>query len=143
MTKLVKIGDVILLHYTVRLKEGDVIETSRNRNPLPVRVGSGDLIEGLDEALIGMQPGETKTVNIEPKKGYGNYNENLFKEIPYDNLPDDLIPRKGIQLFLIDKKRKALPVIIKEITEKSIKVDANHPLAGKSLVFELQLVEIS
>jgi len=143
LTKSIKIGDTVLVNYEARFKDGDVFESTRKRNPLAVKVGAGELPEGLDEALLGMQMGERKTVTIATEKGYGHYNEDLFKKIPKDNLPEDLIPKKGTRLFLIDKERKVLPVVVKKIHEELIEVDANHPLAGKPMIFELEVIKIS
>ncbi|MGB6339130.1 MAG: peptidylprolyl isomerase [Candidatus Aminicenantaceae bacterium] len=143
MAKPVKIGDIILLHYTARSKDGKIFESSRKRNPLPVKIGAGELVEGLEKALIGMYPGEKKIVTIGPETGYGQYDKHLYKEISKESLPDDINPEIGMQLFLADKKKKILPVVIIEILEKTVKVDANHPLAGKSLVFELEIIEIA
>lgn len=143
MAKPVKIGDTILLHYTVRSKDGKIFESSRKGNPLPVKIGAAELVKSLEEALIGMYPGEKKIVAISPETGYGQYDKNLYKEIFKERLPDDINPEIGMQLFLVDKKKKILPAVIIEILEKTVKVDANHPLAGKSLVFELEVIEIA
>jgi FKBP-type peptidyl-prolyl cis-trans isomerase 2 len=143
LAKSVKIGDTILLHYTVRSKDGKIFESSRKRNPIPVKVGAGELVKSLEEALIGMYPSEKKIMTIGPETGFGQYDKHLQKEIFKEKLPDDINPQIGMQLFLADKKKKILPVVIIEILEKTVKVDANHPLAGKSLVFELEILEIA
>jgi FKBP-type peptidyl-prolyl cis-trans isomerase 2 len=136
-------GDTILVNYEARLKNGDVFESSRTGNPLAAKIGASELPEGLEEALLGMQIGERKTVILEPDKAYGHYNENLFKKIPKNDLPEDLIPQKGMRLFLLDKEKKVLPVIVSKIHEESIEVDANHPLAGKFIIYELEVMQIS
>ncbi len=142
MAKTVKRGDIILLHYTGYYKDGKVFDSTHKKNPIPVKVGAGEIIKGLEEVILGMQLGEKKTVTIEPEKGYGDYHNNLSMEIRKEKIPDDISLEIGIQLSLVDKQGIAHPVTVKKILDESVKMDANHPLAGRSLVFELEVVEI-
>jgi len=142
MAKTVKKGDIILLHYTGYYKDGKVFDSTHKKNPIPVKVGVGELIKGLEEAVLGMQLGEKKTVTIEPEQGYGDYYNNLSREIRKEKIPDDISLEIGMQLSLVDELGVVLPVTVKKILDESVEVDANHPLAGRSLVFELEVVEI-
>jgi FKBP-type peptidyl-prolyl cis-trans isomerase 2 len=92
---------------------------------------------------MGMKPGEKKNVTVNPEEGYGSYSKNLLMEMPKDKIPDDISPEKGMPLQLVNEKGKAIPVVVAEIHDKSIRLDANHPLAGKVLNFDLELVEIA
>jgi len=142
MAKKVKKGDKIKLHYTGRLKDGKVFDSSRSQDPLELEAGSGKIIKGLDEALIGMEPGEKKNINVTPEEAYGDYDEKLLIDIPNERIPEDVDPKKGSVLNLVDKQGRSIPAKVTEVKENSIKIDANHPLAGKDLDFEIELVEI-
>ena len=130
MTQKVKKGDTIMFHYTGRFKDGKVFYSSQERNPIPVKVGVGKIIKGLEKAVLGMKPGEKKTVTIKPEEGYGHYNE------------ENISPQEGMQFQLTDEEGQELPVVVKEVLDDAIKLDANHPLAGKTIVFDLELIEI-
>jgi FKBP-type peptidyl-prolyl cis-trans isomerase 2 len=142
MTQKVKKGDTIMLHYTGRFKNGKVFDNSQERNPIPVEVGAGEIIRGLEKAVLGMRPGEKKTVTVIPEEGYGDYSQDLLVEVPEEKIPENISPQEGMQLQLINEEGQKLPVVVKEILNDGIKLDANHPLAGKTLVFDLELVEI-
>jgi len=142
MTQKVKKGDTIMLHYTGWFKDGEVFDNSRERNPIPVKVGAGEIIKGLEKAVLGMKPMEKKTVTVKPEEGYGHYSEDLLIEMPEEKIPENISPQEGMQLHLISEEGQKLPVVVKEILDNAIKLDANHPLAGKTLVFDLELVEI-
>lgn len=142
MSKKVKKGDTIMLHYTGRFKDGKVFDNSRDWNPIPVKVGAGEIINGLERAVLGMKPGEKQTVTVKPEEGYGHYSEDLLIEMPEEKIPENISPQEGMQLQLINEEGQKLRVVVKEILDDAIKLDANHPLAGKTLVFDLELVEI-
>ncbi|MBS3819478.1 peptidylprolyl isomerase [bacterium] len=143
MAQKVKTGDKVKIHYTGRLKDGKVFDSSKNRDPLEFETGSGQIIKGVEDAVIGMEPGEKKNISIAPENAYGNYDEKLLIDVPKEKLPQDVTPQKGSTLRLVDKQGRAVPVKITEIKDNSIQVDANHPLAGKELDFEVELVEIA
>jgi peptidylprolyl isomerase len=143
MTQTVKKGDTVKVHYTGRFDNGEVFDSSQGREPLQFKVGTQEIIKGLEEAVLGMQPGEKKNVTVNPEEGYGSHNKNLLMEMPKEKIPDDISPEKGMPLQLVNKKGEAIPVVVTEIHDKSIKLDANHPLAGKVLYFDLELVEIA
>jgi peptidylprolyl isomerase len=142
MTKTVKTGDTIMLHYTGKYKNGKVFDSTRKGNPIPVEVGAGEIIKGLENAVIGMQPGENKTVVVRPEEGFGNYDEKRLIEMPKKSFPENFSLEKGMELQLVNKQGKAFNVVVAEILDKSIMLDANHPLAGKVLMFDIELVKI-
>jgi peptidylprolyl isomerase len=142
MTKTVKNGDKIKVHYTGKYEDGQVFDSSADRDPLEVEVGAAQVIKGFEDALVGMEKGEKKTVTIPPDQAYGQHDPALLIEIPHSNVPDDMTPEVGMKLRLTDDKGKSVLVTVTEIGEESIKLDANHPLAGKALTFDLELVSI-
>jgi peptidylprolyl isomerase len=143
MTQTVKKGDTVKVHYTGRLDDGEVFDSSQGREPLQFKVGTQKIIKGLEEAVLGMQPGDKKNVTVNPEEGYGSYNKNLLVEMPKEKIPEDISPEKGMSLQLVNENGKAIPVVVAEILDKSVRLDANHPLAGKVLYFDLELVEIA
>jgi len=137
-----KDGDKIRFHYVGRLDDGQVFDSSENRDPLEFQVGEGSVIPGVEEALRDMNPGESKSVRIPAEQAYGQHREDLVAEFQKDQLPDEIEPSVGQRLQLRTHEGHAFPAEIVEVTEKTVKLDANHPLAGKALNFDLQLVEI-
>lgn len=142
MTKAAKAGDTVMLHYIGRYEDGRIFDSSMERDPIPVEIGAGEIIKGLEKAVVGMQAGEKKTVTVKPEEGYGNYNENLLTEMPKERIPEDISPEKGMILQFDDKKGLTLQVVVDEVLDKSIILDANHPLAGKNLVFDIEVVKV-
>ena len=142
MAQAVRAGDTVKMHYTGKFEDGNVFDSSLEGEPFQFEVGAKQIIKGLDEAVVGMEPGEKKTVTVAPEDGYGNYDEKLLIEMPKEKIPENISPEIGMELQLVNKQGHALPVVVKEVLENSIKLDANHPLAGKVLVFDIELVEI-
>jgi FKBP-type peptidyl-prolyl cis-trans isomerase 2 len=142
MTEKVKKGDKVKLHYTGRIKDGDVFDSSKKREPLQFEAGAGQVIQAMDKAVIGMEAGERKNFTVGPEEGFGQYNENLLLEMPIDKMPQGISPKKGLQLQLVNEEGKSVPVRIAEVHDKFVKLDANHPLAGKELDFEVELLDI-
>ena len=142
MAQAVRAGDTVKMHYTGKFEDGNVFDSSLEGEPFQFEVGAKQIIKGLDEAVVGMQPGEKKTVTVAPEDGYGNYDEKLLIEMPKEKIPENISPEIGMELQLVNKQGHALPVVVKEVLENSIKLDANHPLAVKVLVFDIELVEI-
>ena len=142
MTKAAKTGDTVMLHYVGRHEDGRIFDSSMERDPIPVEIGAGEIIKGLEKAVLGMQAGEKKTVTVKPEEGYGNYNENLLVEMPKKRIPENISPEKGMILQFADKKGLTLQVVVDEVLDKSIRLDANHPLAGKVLVFDIEIVKV-
>jgi peptidylprolyl isomerase len=139
----VKSGDTVKVNYTGKLKDGAVFDSSENRDPLHVVVGKGQVIPGFEEALIGMEPGDNKTVEIPVDKAYGPRRDNLVVAVPVSKLPPDLNPQVGQTLTVEQGEGSKLQVVVTQITDEAMTIDANHPLAGHDLTFEIELVEIS
>ncbi len=141
----VKKGDTIKVHYKGTLTEdGTMFDSSEGREPLEFTVGSGMVIHGFDQGVIEMAVGEKKTIHIPHMEAYGPFNEDMIFEFPKEQIPEDMGETEvGMQLHLSDPEGNHLPVVVVELTETSIVLDGNHPLAGKDLTFELELVEIN
>ena len=138
----VKAGDVVKVHYTGKLTNGDQFDSSTGIEPLEFTVGAGQMIKGFDAAMPGMTVGEKKTINILPEDAYGVKDEKAIIEFPKENIPKDMKPEVGMQLQLRNESGQPFPVTIAEIKDDIIVLDANHSLAGKELVFDIELMEI-
>ena len=138
-----KENDTVKVHYTGKLKDGQVFDSSLEREPLEVTIGQGMLIPGFEKAIIGMEPNEKKTVEISKSEAYGEVHEELFHEVKKEQLPPDIKPELGMRLSSRSNDGQEHSFTITEVREDSIIVDGNHPLAGKDLIFELELVEIA
>jgi len=138
----VKKGDTIQVHYTGKFEDGKEFDSSLNRQPLQFEVGAGRVIKGFEDAVIGLQTGEKKTVTVSAEDAYGSFDENLLIEIPRKNVPEDVTPEVGMRLQLVNQQGQAAHVVVTEILDKTVRLDANHPLAGKTLVFDLEVLEI-
>jgi peptidylprolyl isomerase len=141
MSEPIKKGDTIKVNYTGRFENGDVFDSSEGHEPLKFTVGSGQLIRGFEEAVIGMSVGETQTVTIEPEKGYGVRNDELIVDLPKTAVPEEMAIEPGMHVELMDQDGNPVPAQIAEILDDVVKMDINHPLAGKNLVFDIELVE--
>lgn len=138
----VREGDIVKVHYTGRLTSGEVFDSSEGKDPLEFEVGAGMMIEGFDQAVIGMAVGEKKTVTIAPEEGYGPRFEEMVMEFPKANLPEDLVPELGMQLTLSSASGEQWAVTITHIAEEIITLDGNHHLAGQELEFDIEVVEV-
>ena len=138
---MVKDGDTVKVHYKGTLDDGSVFDTSRGGEPLEFILGAGSMIEGFDKAVNGMQVGEVKTVTIPADEAYGPHRDDLMLVIERGNLPEDLEPSIGQQLEMTRTDGLVFTVIVTDVSDASITVDANHILAGKDLTFEIELVE--
>jgi FKBP-type peptidyl-prolyl cis-trans isomerase 2 len=137
-----KQGDSVKIHYTGRLTNGEQFDSSAGREPLAFTLGSGMVIKGFDTGVSGMTVGEKKTINIPVDEAYGAVNEQMIFEFPKSNMPADMQVEAGMQLMMNNGEGQQLPVMVKEVKEEVIIIDANHPLAGQELVFDLELVSI-
>jgi len=137
-----KQGDKVKLHYTLKDSKGEVIETSKDLMPIEFTIGEGQVIPGIEKGVTDMKPGDSKTVTIPPEDGYGLREEKKIFEYARKNAPDNFDARVGQTVKLHRPNGKPVPVIVLEVNETCFKMDANHPLAGKELVFDLELVEI-
>lgn len=139
----VKDGDTVKVHYTGTLVDGTVFDSSLEGEPLEFTLGAGNIIPGFEEAVRGMQVEQSKTFTIPVDKAYGPHREDRIGSIKREQFPEDINPYVGQRLQVrLTEDSPAVPVIVIEVTEMAIIVDANHPLAGKDLTFEIELVEI-
>lgn len=140
----VKDGDTVKVHYTGTLTdEGTEFDSSEGREPLEFTLGEGQLIPGFEQAVIGMEVGDETTVDIESGDAYGQRREDLELEVAKSDLPDNIDPQVGMQLQMQQQENgQAIPVQITAVEDEFVKLDANHPLAGKDLTFDIELVEI-
>lgn len=138
----VKNGDVVKVHYTGKLTNGEQFDSSEGREPLEFTIGAGQMIKGFDDAMPGMSVGEKKTINILPGDAYGEKDEQDMIEFPKENIPKDMKLDAGMQLQLRNENGQPFPVTVAEIKDDVVVLDANHSLAGKELVFDIELVEI-
>ena len=140
--KQVKKGDKVKVHYTGRLLDGTQFDSSAGRAPLEFVVGEGQMIKGFDTGVEGMAIGERKTLQISPNDAYGERDEERIIEFPLSNVPEDMKLSPGMQLTLRDQHGNPVPVTVAELKEDLVILDANHFLAGKDLVFDIEVVEI-
>ncbi|SRR6056297_159665 len=138
----VKKNDTVKVHYTGKLTSGEVFDSSKDRDPLEFKVGSGQLIPGFDQAVEGMEVNEKKTINIPSEKAYGASNPDLVRNVSQEQLPENIDPEVGQTLVASGPEGQETRLVITEVHDEHIVVDANHPLAGKDLIFDLELVSI-
>ncbi|MEX0278311.1 MAG: peptidylprolyl isomerase [Ruegeria sp.] len=139
----IKDGDTVRIHYTGTLLDGKVFDSSDGRDPLAFTVGSGQVIVGLDAALPGMEVGEKKRVEIPCADAYGPINPGARQQIPREGIPDDIPLEPGTQLQMQTQDGQALPVTVVDADEATVTLDANHPLAGHDLVFDIEIVSVN
>ena len=137
-----KKGDKVKIHYHGKLNDGSTFDSSAGREPLAFEIGSGMVIPGFDDGVTGMTVGEKKTINIPAAQAYGEVSEEMIMEFPLNQFPADMVPEIGMQLTMSNNQGQNFPVVIVELKDESVLLDANHPLAGKELIFDLELVEI-
>ena len=137
---MVKEGNTVKVHYTGKFEDDKVFDTSKEREPISFKVGAGMMIPGFENGVVGLKDGESKTLKITPEDGYGQRNNDLINEIPLEKLPEGVV--KGA-LLQAQTEQGPMNVVVSEVKEKTAMIDANHPLAGKNLVFDIELVEIS
>src|SRR4051812_23191326 len=138
----VKSGDTVKVHYSGRLSDGTTFDSSEGRDPLEFKVGSGQVIKGFDDGVTGMSVGDKRTVQIPETDAYGPKDESMVVEFPRSNFPPDLKPEVGMQLNMTNGSGQVIPVVIMEVADDTVILDANHPLAGQDLTFDIELVSI-
>jgi peptidylprolyl isomerase len=138
-----KEGNVVKVHYSGRLTDGTLFDSSEGREPLEFTVGAGQMIKGFDAGVLGMAIGEKKTLQIAAEDAYGARDEEAIIEFPAENIPADMKLEPGMQLTLRNQNGQPVSVIVLEVKEEVVIMDANHMLAGQDLVFDVELVEIS
>lgn len=134
-------GDTVRVHYTGTLADGSVFDSSRGRDPLEFKLGEGGVIAGFDAAVTGMTTGEERQVIIAANEAYGEHRPDLVFNVPRDQFPEGMEPQIGLEVQLSQGDQRAI-ARISEVGAETVTLDANHPLAGRDLTFDLQLVEI-
>ena len=138
-----KTGDSVKIHYTGTLDDGTVFDSSKGREPLEFTLGEGRVIPGFEAGVLGMETGATKTIHIPAAEAYGLYQDDMKLQVGRDEFPKDMPPQIGQQLQMQNPSGQAFTVVVAAVTDTAVVLDANHPLAGKDLNFDLELVEIS
>ena len=138
-----RVGDTVQVHYTGTLKDGTVFDTSSGGEPLQITLGDGSVIPGFEQAIVGMSPGDTKTEQISCEHAYGPYRDELAVEVDSALFRSQAVtPRVGLQLEVTASDGRELPVVVTEVSDAKVRLDANHPLAGQDLIFEIDLLQI-
>lgn len=138
----IKNGDKVSVHYTGKLDDGSVFDSSRERDPLEFTMGKHMLIAGFEEAVMGKDTGDTVTVVIPPEKGYGEADPELVFTVDRENVPSHITPQVGMVLNLQNDQGQ-MDVTIVNVSDEDITLDANHPLAGKTLTFDIEIVQVT
>lgn len=138
---IAKNGQSVKVHYTGKLEDGSVFDSSQGREPLAFTIGEGQMIPGFEKAVMGMAVGEVRETNISCQEAYGERSDDLIVEVPKEQVPNDIQPEVGMQLAINDGNRSR-PVVVTAVEPEKIVLDANHPLAGKDLTFKIELVEV-
>lgn len=138
----VKQNDTVKVHYTGKLKDGQIFDTSEGKEPIEFTLGQGQLIPGFEKGLLDMKVKEKKTITIPKEDAYGEPREELRQEIAKDHLPEEIKPEVGMGLVSKTPDGREMNLVVTEVKEETIVVDGNHPLAGKDLVFDLEVMEI-
>ena len=136
-----KIGDTVKVHYTGKLEDGTVFDTSNNRDPLQFTIGENQVIPGFEEAVVGIKPGESRTAKFPADKAYGPHRKEMVMVVNRNQFPVDMEPKTNQQLQISQDDGGRIVVTVTEVSESSVTLDANHPLAGKDMTFDIQLME--
>lgn len=139
----VKENNTVKVHYTGKLADGQVFDSSEGKEPLAFTLGQGSLIPGFEKGLIDMKVNEKKTINITKEDAYGEPREDLIVEVPKSQLPPDMTPEVGMGLVSRTPEGQEMNLMVVEVKPESVILDGNHPLAGKDLIFDLEVVEIT
>jgi peptidylprolyl isomerase len=137
-----KNGDTVKVHYTGKLEDGEVFDTSKDREPLEFTIGGGSVIPGFENGIIGMEIGSKKVVTIPPEDAYGKKHEELILKVNKSEFPENITPALGMGLQLRYKDKTSVRAVVTDIMKENVTLDANHPLAEKTLIFDIELVEI-
>ena len=135
-------GDEVQVHYTGKLEDGTIFDSSEDE-PLSFTIGENRVIPGFEEAVTGMEPGDSKTTEVEPEQAYGEHREDMVMEMDRDQIPGEVDPEVGQQLQLRLENGQTVPVLITALGDDSVTIDANHPLAGRKLIFDIEVVDVS
>ena len=136
-------GDKVKVHYTGKLENGEIFDSSKDREPIAFVVGEGSLIPGFEKAVVGMEEGDSKNISIAPEEAYGERHEELVAEVNKSAFPEHITPAVGMQLQVTSQNGNPINVIVTDVGQENVTLDSNHPLAGQTLFFDIQLVEIA
>lgn len=139
----VKQNDKVKVHYTGKLANGEVFDSSLERDPMEFEVGKGQLIPGFENGVIDMKVNEKKTITVPSDEAYGEPRKELVQEVPKDRLPEDIKPEVGMGLVSTTPQGQEIQLVVKEVKDEAIVVDGNHPLAGQDLTFEVEVIDIN
>lgn len=139
----IKDGDKVKVHYTAKFDDGKTYQSTEGRDPEEFHLADGEIIDGIKFNLIGMEPGQKKSFTVGPEQGYGAHNSDLLAEVDRKQLPDELTPFLGQQLVMERDTGEEVTVVITGLTDDTMTIDANHPLAGKTLNFDVEIIEIN
>jgi peptidylprolyl isomerase len=137
-----KTGDTVKIHFTGKMQDDKVVETSKERGPLEFKIGEGNVISGLEQGIIGMQVGDKKTLTISPQEAFGVPRQELMVELNKDEIPEGIKLAVGIHLDIQASDGQTFKVKVVDVKEDTVTLDANHPLAGVTLIFDVELIEI-
>jgi FKBP-type peptidyl-prolyl cis-trans isomerase 2 len=137
---MIKEGSKVKVHYTGKFEDNNVFDSSTGKDPIEFVVGEGNLILGFEQGVMGLSAGDKKTVELEPEQAYGPYNEELVNQVPLDRVPEGV---QAGQMLEAQTEAGPIPVVVTDVNEETVTIDANHPLAGRKLIFELEIVEVA
>jgi len=137
-----KIGDTVRIHFTGKFEDQTVIDSSKEQGPLEFTIGNGEVITGLEQGVLGMQVGDKKTLTILPEEGFGLKHDELLVEITKDEFPKHINPTVGLHLQIQQSDGQVFKVKVVDMTADTVTLDGNHPLAGSTLIFDVEMVEI-
>ena len=139
----IKTGSSVKFHYTGKLESGTVFDSSEGKEPHQFKVGEGMIIPGLEKQMVGMKAGDKKEISVSPAEAYGDRREDLTREIPKGPVPEGMTLEKGAIIYLKTPDGQAIPATIMEVKDQTVVMDFNHPLAGQTLVFNVEIVEVA
>jgi len=137
-----KSGDTVKVHYTGKLGDGTVFDTSEGKDPIEFTIGQNQVITGFEQAVVGMAPGDSKTADLAPEEAYGPRFDAMVVEVEREQFPANIDPEVGQRLQIRQQDGRAIAVTVSDVSESKVTLDGNHPLAGKDLQFDIELVEI-
>ncbi|MBT8330982.1 MAG: peptidylprolyl isomerase [Deltaproteobacteria bacterium] len=140
--KEAQVGDLVSVHYTGKLNDGEVFDSTKDRDPLEFTLGKEELLAGFENGVVGMKPGESRSVTLEPENAFGDRREDLLLKLPMKEIPQNITPSVGLQLKLSNASGNDMTVVVTEVGEDSVTLDGNHPLSGQTVVFDIELLEI-
>jgi FKBP-type peptidyl-prolyl cis-trans isomerase 2 len=138
----VKEGDEVKVHYSGKFEDGTVFDSSKDKKPFQFTVGGGKVIPGFEKGVIGMETGTSKTITVPPEEGYGPVRNELIIKVKKTEIPEHIDPSEGKQLQMKNKSGQPVNLVVSKVSDDTVTLDANHPLAGKTLVFDIEVVEI-